>query len=92
MALVNRTPPEEPPPMPPEAAQLVLDFKRRHYASWPDEPLPALSGLTPREAAARPAMRRRLRLLLDDMQHGEGSLPPDQRFDFDELRSALDLD
>jgi len=76
----------------PEAMQLVLDFKRRHYATWPDEHLPALDGLTPREAATRPAMRRRLALLLDDMEHGEQALPDGERFDFDELRAALGLD
>ncbi|MCW5889574.1 MAG: hypothetical protein KIT14_03385 [bacterium] len=75
--------------MPPEAAQLVRDLKRRHYAGWPDEPLPALCGLTPCEAAAHPAMRAQLRLLLDDMEHGESAALPEQRFDFDELRRAL---
>jgi hypothetical protein len=90
-ALLGRGDPPAAAPVPPEAAQLVLDFKRRHYATWPDERLPALDGLTPREAAARPAMRRRLTLLLDDMEHGEQSMPADQRFDFDTIRSALGL-
>ncbi len=88
-ALVGRPEPPGRATMPPEAAQLVLDFKRHHYSTWPDEHLPALDGLTPREAAERPAMRQRLALLLDDMEHGEQSFPPGERFDFDMLRSTL---
>src|SRR5438552_13682726 len=34
----------------PEAAEVVRAYKDRHYADWPDHPLPALQGRTPREA------------------------------------------
>ena len=42
--------------VPPEMAQAVLqDFYEKHYRDWVDHSLPALDGLTPREAASRPA-------------------------------------
>jgi len=76
----------------PEAMQFVLDFKRKHYATWPDQQLPALDGMTPREAVTRHAMRRRVALLLEDMEHAEEALPDGERFDFGELRAGLGLD
>lgn len=85
--------PSEPPPPPsPEAEQLVLDFKRRHYADWADHPLPALGGLSPREAVRTAEGRQAVDVLLKDMenreQRGGGGAP----FDFGELRRALRLE
>jgi len=42
----------------PEIDAVLRAFKARHYATWPDERLPALDGLTPRQAAAKPKYRR----------------------------------
>ena len=35
----------------PEADEMVLDHYARHYRAWLDEPVPALAGASPREAA-----------------------------------------
>jgi hypothetical protein len=39
--------------------ELLLNLKTEHYERWVDEPLPALDGRTPREAA-RPKPGARL--------------------------------
>jgi len=44
----------------PEEAELLESVLRSHYEKFLREPVPALDGLTPREAAARPDMRGRL--------------------------------
>jgi hypothetical protein len=51
----------------PELAQAMDEFIHRAEVSWVDEPIPALGGLTPREAAADRAARPELEALLDDM-------------------------
>ena len=82
--------PQETPP--PEAQQLVLEFKRSHYATWLDEALPALGGKSPREAARSRAGRGAVDALLRDMENLEQRLPPGERFDFSELRRRLERD
>jgi hypothetical protein len=58
----NRVPlaarPGPPPHLQPEALDMVRAFKARHYATWADEPMPALSGKTPRDAVKTQAGRR----------------------------------
>lgn len=44
----------------PDEAELLQSVMRSHYEKFLREPVPALDGLTPREAAARPDMRGRL--------------------------------
>ncbi len=51
----------------PELAEAMEEFIRRSEASWVDESIPALGGLTPRQAAADRAARPELVALLDDM-------------------------
>jgi hypothetical protein len=80
------------PALPPEARQMVLDFKRAHYAGWSDEALPALGGRSPREAMRTPAGRAAVDVLLKDMENTEQRSPPGERFDFSELRRTLELD
>lgn len=41
----------------------------RHYRKWLDEPIPALDGATPRQAAASRTLRAKLRDLLREMDH-----------------------
>ena len=66
----------------PELAEAMDAFIRRSEASWVDESIPALGGLTPRQAAADRAARPELEALLDDMawQHrragGGGLMDP----------------
>jgi hypothetical protein len=75
----------------PAADEAILSFKRHHYVDWVDHPLPAVDGLSPREAASNPALRARLVLLLKEMEEHEGRSPPGRRFDFDTIRRQLGL-
>jgi hypothetical protein len=61
--------PDEPEPSGiPMAVQesLVLEHLGKHYRAWVDEPVPALEGQTPRQAAGQPKLRPRL----DELIHG----------------------
>ncbi len=48
----------------PEVDAAMAEFVRRHYETWPDQPLPALDGLTPREASATAIGREKVTALL----------------------------
>ncbi|RMG42735.1 MAG: hypothetical protein D6718_13405 [Acidobacteria bacterium] len=76
---------------PPDADEQALELKRRHYAKWIDLPLPALDGKTPREASRTKTGRRKLDVLLKEMEWSEQQLssPP---YDFSEIRRQLHLD
>jgi hypothetical protein len=93
MSHANRAPlasrPEPPPHLPPEALDMVRAFKARHYATWADEPMPALAGKAPRDAIKTQAGRRRVAALLDDMQRLEQTQPPGAAHDFSLLRKEL---
>ena len=80
--------PEEPPP---EIRALLREFKQQHMSHWLDENIPALDGLTPREAVARPESRTKLDLLLRDMEFRESLLPAEERFDVDRIREQLGI-
>ena len=71
--------------------EILLDFKKRHYAVWLDQPIPALDGQTPRGAARTATGRHRLNVLLKDMENTEQHASPNDRFDFAELRRELGL-
>jgi hypothetical protein len=87
-----RPAPRRAPPMAgPEVDALLLEVKGRHYATWTREPLPALDGLTAREAATNPRYRSRLAALLKDMERSEEDSPPGQRFDFGAIRAELGI-
>lgn len=68
----------------PEVARALDEFIRRLEVGWVDEPIPALGGLTPRQALADDAVRPELEALLDDMtwEHrragGPGLMDPDR--------------
>ncbi len=82
-----RAPPE---PMPPEVLEVVKRMQAEHYQRWLDEEIPALGGLTPREAAKRKgAPRKSLELLLAEIEHAEAGQPEQQRFDVSVLRREL---
>ena len=77
----------------PEAEQLLLEFKQQHYAHWLDEPIPALHGKTPRQAAQTSQGRAAVDLLLKDMENREDRLPSaSARFEFSALRRELRFD
>lgn len=52
---------------PPELADAMEQVMRRFETSWVDESIPALGGLTPRQALTDPKARPELEALLDDM-------------------------
>ncbi|HME73214.1 MAG TPA: antitoxin Xre/MbcA/ParS toxin-binding domain-containing protein, partial [Myxococcota bacterium] len=82
-----------PEPPPPEAAQLLLEFQQRHYADWLDQPVPALGGRTPREAARTAEGRAAVDVLLKEMENREQRSPSaGATFDFSALRRELCLD
>jgi hypothetical protein len=74
-------------PAGPEIAAALEAFIRDYERKWLDEPIPALAGHTPREAAADPTRRGDLIRLLDSFPSGvtPGRMSPDR------LRTALDL-
>ncbi|MBE0548216.1 MAG: zinc chelation protein SecC [Rubrivivax sp.] len=58
--------------LPPEAlAQALEQVIHRHYAHWCDEAIPALGGLTPRQAIVTPAGLERVKGLLREYEDGE---------------------
>ncbi len=75
----------------PEAAEAIAELKRRAYATWPDEPIPALGNMTPRAAAKTAAGRKKLVALIEDFERMEAKEMPAARFDFDILRRQLGL-
>ncbi len=73
---------DPPPELRDEMEQLIVAYEEQ----WLDESIPALDGLTPRQAAADPTRRGDLGRLLDSFG------PPGQfGMDPDRLREALDL-
>jgi hypothetical protein len=72
----------------PEVAEMLDEFIREYEAKWLDEPIPALNGHTPRQAADDPTRRGDLIKLLD-------SFPADEdtpgHMSAERLRSALGL-
>ncbi len=71
--------------------EALAAFKAEHYASWVDQPIPALGGRSPREAARTKRGREQVDLLLKDIEHHEAALPADERFDFAPIRHELHL-
>ena len=90
--LVNTDGEPLPPPLPPspEMERLLAESKARHYATWPDVPLPALDGRTPRECARTHAGRNEVDLLLKQMENMDHRAPGEP-FDFSIIRDELGL-
>lgn len=53
-----------------EEARIIGEYYEKHYREWPDHPLPALNGRTPREAARLKTQRAKVVQLLKAMEHG----------------------
>jgi hypothetical protein len=70
----------------PELAAALDEFIRGYETRWLDEPIPALAGHTPRQAAEDPTRRGDLIKLLDTFPVGEAA-----GMDPDRLRAALGL-
>ena len=60
--------------MPPEVRDAMRQMMAKFTASWPDEQIPALGGVTPRHAAQDPKLRPVLVALLKDME-SRGPVP-----------------
>jgi len=94
-AAVSSEPPEIVRPIPAEMErEIVLQMKAAHYATWPDDPLPALGGKTARQAVRTKSGRRAVLELIRDMEHGEarGAKQGQPAFDFTALRKTLGLE
>jgi hypothetical protein len=77
-------------PTDPEVQEAMLAFVEEREQRWCEEPVPALGGVTPLEAAADPTRRDELERLIAsfppaDFSSGIFSLRPDK------LRERLDL-
>jgi hypothetical protein len=72
----------------PEMAAFLDEVVRDYEANWLDEPIPALDGHTPRQAADDPTRRDDLIKLLDTFPAGEAARGG---MDADRLRTALGL-
>ena len=79
-------------PSSPEAEEARREWKRRHYADWPDQPLPALLGKSPREAVRTVSGRANVDLLLKVMENREQRIEDGAPFDFGEIRRSLGLE
>lgn len=88
-------PPKEPENIPPEVReQVVGQMLDRHYGTWPDHPLPALDGQTPRAAAGTAAGRLKLARLLKQMENSEqrrARMDGVKRYDFGWIRQELGI-
>lgn len=79
---------DAPDPDDPELAAFLADFIRDYETRWLDEPIPALDGHTPRQAADDPTRRGDLIKLLDTFPAGAAARGG---MDVDRLRTALGL-
>ncbi len=79
------------PPQTEEMTAIMKAHKERYMSAWADMEIPALGGLTPREAAKRPRSRADLELLLREMEMHEARLPEGERFDVSGLRGTLGM-
>ena len=77
---------------PPEAEQHMQESKRRDYAEWIDQPIPALNGKTPRESVRSADGRWAVDALLKHVENLEPRSNPDSPFDFKDIRLELGLD
>ncbi len=79
-------------PLADPAGEAVLEqFIRDHERRWVDESIPALDGMTPRQARDDAAMRPRLDSLLDDMEW-QSRRSPAGTMDAARVRALLGLD
>jgi hypothetical protein len=84
-----------PEPVPTERErEILLQMKAKHYATWPDDPLPALGGKTARQAVKSKSGRQAVLELIRDMEHHEAreAKSGQAAFDFTLLRKTLGLE
>ena len=76
---------------PPEILAKMREYREQHMTRWLDDSIPALGGMTPREAVGNPKQRKALEVLLKSFEHSEARLPEEERIDIGRLRRALGL-
>lgn len=59
----------------PEMNAAIDQMMARHWETWPDEKIPALGNITPRQAAKTKIGREKLAAILDDMEFRERKNP-----------------
>ena len=76
----------------PEVRAQIRQMLEQHWATWPDTPLPALEGKTPRQAAKDRRARELLESLLLEFE-GKNLTKPDElnRVDVEALRKTLGM-
>ena len=75
---------EKTPAIPPEVeAELLHPIMDQHYRAWPDVPVPALGGKTPREAAAGKEGRKKVADLIREIEHAEARQERAKGFSYD---------
>ncbi len=77
----------------PELREVMAQSQAEHYGHWPDSPLPALGGLTPKQAVKTPAGRQRVIDLIRGIEysHRQSKSPYDISYDWNKLRRNLGL-
>jgi hypothetical protein len=75
----------------PELAAIEAEVMAKHWATWVDEPVPALGGKTPRQAAKSALGRERLEALFAEFAWRSDQQPAHQRVDVAALRQTLGL-
>lgn len=83
---------DTPVELPPEVDEQLSRFIRAQEIAWLDESIPALKGLTPRQAAADPTRREDLLLLLREFERTHLPEGTSRGFDAGRLRQLLDID
>ena len=77
----------------PEARAFMREMREQHLAAWVDQPVPALRGMTPREAAKDPEGRELLESLLMDFElRNETKKDEFMRIDVPKLRKELGME
>jgi SEC-C motif len=86
----SRKPPKTPDPLPPE---LIAAAREDMTERWLSEPVPALEGLSPRQAAAKGAYLRQLRSLLRGMESYSSKMggPESYPIDLDAVVAQLGI-
>ena len=79
------------PDMTPDVQEAMRQFREQYMQRWLDESIPALKGLTPREAAANPKHHRALDVLLRDIEYQDSRMPAGERTDIAALRATLGM-
>ncbi len=75
---------------PPELMEALRKSREQYMTDWLDMSIPALGGLTPREAARLPRARMKLETLLKEMEQSEEKLPKGERIELGWLRETLE--